>query len=72
MPVAKAAKTQYSEAEAAEELGISVEKLRRLVKKHIVDSDDDISNLSIASFQPSDLLLLRMLAMQEPEPPVGV
>ena len=58
------AKGHYSETKAAEALGVPVEKLRALVRRHITESDDDISNLAIAHLQPSDLLLLRILAGQ--------
>lgn len=55
-------KSQFTETEAAEELGVSVERLRVLIRRHIVTSDEDLTNVPIASFQPSDLLILRMLA----------
>lgn len=55
-------KSQYNEVEAAEELGVSVEKLRVLIRRHIVTTDEDLNNVPIASFQPSDLLLLKLLA----------
>ena len=55
-------KSHYSENEAAEELGISVERLRVLIRRHIVTSDEDLNNVPMASFQPSDLLLLKLLA----------
>jgi hypothetical protein len=55
-------KGQYSEREAAEELGVSVEQLRSLIRSHIVDSDEDLNNIPIASFHPSDLLVLKLLS----------
>jgi len=54
-------KAQYTESEAAEVLGISVERLRNLVKDHILNGDEDGGVLSHASYQPSDLLVLRFL-----------
>jgi len=58
----RASKGYYTEAEAARELGISLDDLRTLVRKHILpQSEDDMVNLPITSFQPSDLLLLRLL-----------
>jgi hypothetical protein len=54
-------KTQYSEHEAAEELGVSVDQLRTLIRSHIVETDEDLNNVSIASFNPSDLLVLKLL-----------
>ena len=55
-------KGQYSEREAAEELGVSVEQLRLMIRSHIVDSDEDLNNVPIASFHPSDLLVLKILS----------
>jgi hypothetical protein len=55
-------KGQYSEREAAEELGVSIEQLRVLIRSHIVDSDEDLNNVPIASFHPSDLLVLKILS----------
>ena len=68
--VAKPQKAQYSETEAAEALGVTIDELRLLIRSHIAKSDDDIPNLAQASFQPSDLLLLRILAAQ-PTPATG-
>ena len=68
MTASKAAKTQYSETEAAEELGVSVEELRALIRSHIVETEEDLSTVSVASFQPSDLLLLKFLSGGMPEP----
>ena len=57
-------KTQYSEAEAAEELGVSIEQLRVLIRKHIAKSDEDLLHIAVASFHPSDLLVLKILTGQ--------
>ena len=62
MQVTSPVKSQYSEAEAAEELGISVEKLRTMIRSHVVDRDEDLTNVPVTAFQPSDLLILRLLA----------
>ena len=64
IPAPKPAKTQYSEQEAAHELGLSVEEFRKLIKSHIVDSEEDLNNVPVASFHPSDLLLLKLLSAQ--------
>lgn len=64
----KANKTQYSEAEAAQELGVTVEQLRVLIRSHIAQSDEDMNHLSVASFHPSDLLVLKLLAGQNAIP----
>jgi len=55
-------KSQYSETEAAEELGISVLQLRTMIRSHVVDRDEDLNNVPVTTFQPSDLLILRLLA----------
>ena len=61
LEIKPSAKTQYSEHEAAEELGVSVDQLRTLIRSHIVETDEDLNNVSIASFHPSDLLVLKLL-----------
>jgi len=68
MITVKPHKAQYSETEAAEALGVSTDELRRLIRRHIVGEADDLAPLSQANFQPSDLLLLRILAGQCPQP----
>ena len=62
MPAVKSSKTQYSEGEAAQELGLSVDQLRSLIRSHIAQSDEDLNHIAVASFQPSDLLVLKLLA----------
>ena len=61
-------KTQFSEQEAAHELGVSVEQLRRLIRSHIVETDEDLNNVPVATFQPSDLLLLKLLSGEKLSP----
>jgi hypothetical protein len=60
-------KTQYSEVEAAQELGLTVDQLRVLIRKHIAHSDEDLNHIAMASFHPSDLLVLKILAGQSAE-----
>jgi len=55
------AKGQHSETEAAEQLGISVGQLRTMIRSHVVDKDEDLNNVPVHTFQPSDLLILRLL-----------
>jgi hypothetical protein len=62
MLMTRPGKSQYTEIEAAEELGVSVEHLRKMVRSHVVDRDEDVNNLPVTAFQPSDLLILRLLA----------
>ncbi len=61
-PTVKPGKTQYSEHEAALELGVSVEELRVLIRSHIAETDEDLNHIAVASFHPSDLLVLKLLA----------
>jgi hypothetical protein len=58
----KPGKSQYSETEAAEELGISIAQLRTMIRSHVVEHDDDLTNVPATTFQPSDLLILRLLS----------
>ncbi len=61
----KPIKTQYSVSEAAQELGLSVEQLRALIRSHkIAETDEDLNNVAVTSFHPSDLLVLKLLAAQ--------
>lgn len=62
MQLTRTSKSQYSEIEAAEELGISVAQLRTMIRSHVVERDEDLSNVPVTTFQPSDLLILRLLA----------
>jgi hypothetical protein len=62
MALTKTGKSQYSEVEAAEELGISVTQLRSMIRNHVVERDEDLTNVAVTTFQPSDLLVLRLLA----------
>jgi len=57
----KAARSQYSETQAADLLGLSIEELRTLVKEHIA-SGEESSNGAVTVFHSSDLLVLRILA----------
>ncbi|HTS50786.1 MAG TPA: hypothetical protein VMH05_22730 [Bryobacteraceae bacterium] len=66
----KSSKTQYSEQEAAKELGVTVEELRALIRSHIAESDEDLNNVAVASFHPSDLLILKLLSGVKASPTV--
>jgi hypothetical protein len=73
MQLSRSGKSQYSETEAAEELGISVEQLRTMIRSHVVDRDEDLTNVPATTFQASDLVVLRLLArMQGAQQPVEV
>ncbi|MBI4904071.1 MAG: hypothetical protein HY820_10580 [Acidobacteria bacterium] len=54
-------KSHYSESEAASALGVSVNELRTLIRSHIVKAEEDMVNVPTTTFQPSDLLVLRMI-----------
>jgi hypothetical protein len=62
----KAPKLHYTEAEAAAELGVSVERLRSLIRSYIATSEEELANAPLATYQRSDLLLLKFLADQQP------
>lgn len=73
MPLTRSGKSQYSETEAAEELGVSVAQLRTMIRSHVVEHDEDLTNVPETTFQASDLVILRMLAnMQRHQQPVEV
>jgi hypothetical protein len=61
MPPPKSGKSQYSESEVAEELGIGVMQLRAVIRSHVTDHDEDLTNIPATTFQASDLVILRML-----------
>ena len=37
-------------------------QLRTMIRSHVVDHDEDLTNVPVTQFQPSDLLILRLLA----------
>lgn len=57
-------KNEYTEREAADALGVSIEQLRSLVREHVVSEDPD-SDGTVSTYRPTDLLLLRMLCQRE-------
>jgi len=67
-PSTKSNHVQYSEAEAALELGVTVDELRTLIRSHIAQTDEDLNHIAVASFHPSDLLVLKILARQTSDP----
>ena len=68
MLVTRPTKSHFNETEAAEELGISVERLRTLIRSHVVEKEEDLTNVPVTTFQPSDLLILRLLAGMPTDP----
>ena len=67
MQLSRTGKSHYSEVEVAEELGITVIQLRTMIRSHVVDRDEDLSNVPQTSFQASDLVILRMLSKMKPQ-----
>lgn len=63
-PTNKQAKSHYSETEAAEALGVSVDELRTVIRRHVVQGEEEMANVASATFQFLDLLALRMLLSQ--------
>jgi hypothetical protein len=69
MPQGKTAKAQYSEHEAAMEVGVSVEELRNLVHRIAGTEEAPPASVHGATFQASDLVMLKILArMSLPQP----
>jgi len=66
--LSRPAKSHYTEGEVAEELGVSVERLRSLIREQVMLNDEEVRQASGVFFQPSDLLLLRLLAAQAVAP----
>jgi hypothetical protein len=56
-------KSEYTEYEVAQELGVSVEQLRIVIRERIL-ADDEVREVPVSVFQPSDLVLLRLLTMR--------
>lgn len=54
-------KAQYTEAEAARQLGVSIDDLRGLIRRLVNIGESDADNVPMTSFLPSDLLVLRLL-----------
>ncbi len=52
----------YSESEAARRLGISLDRFRDLVRTHIAQSEEEVNNIGVTTYQASDLLVLKLLA----------
>ena len=63
LPSRSAAKAFFTETEAAEALGISLDRFRDLVKTHIAQSDEEVNNIGATTYQASDLLVLKLLAL---------
>ena len=55
-------KSFFSETEAAQTLGISIDRFRDLVRTHIAQSEDEVNNIGTTTYQASDLLVLKLLA----------
>jgi hypothetical protein len=62
MSQTRPAKSNYSESEAADEVGLSVEQLRFLIRKHVMDRNTAAALTTGIAFQRTDLLLLKFLA----------
>ena len=58
--MASKTKPYYTEMEAAKSLGITVEEFRTLVRRYIVDREEDMNNSNVTTYHASDLLVLRM------------
>ncbi|MBV8847292.1 MAG: hypothetical protein JO307_31165 [Bryobacterales bacterium] len=65
----KTVRSQFTESEAAQELGVSVDEFRALIRAHATVREEDLGNLPVATYHPSDLLLLRLLSAGAKIPP---
>lgn len=61
-------KMQFTESEAAGELGISLEQLRSMIRTLVADQDSDPGEITVSQLQAADLLLLRMVCASGPPP----
>jgi hypothetical protein len=57
-------KCEYTEAETATALGITLEELRVLVRSHVTPNEEDLNNVAVMTFRPSDILMLGLLSGQ--------
>ena len=55
-------KSQYTAAEAAGELGVSLRELTSMIQTHILRPGENMSSLASSSFQPSDIVIPRLLS----------
>ncbi len=62
MMIPRPGKGYFNENEAAQVLGLSLEQFRAHVKRYIIDREEDLANLPLTTYQPSDLLLLQLLS----------
>ena len=60
----KPIKSQYSEAEIAGALGVSIDEFRSLVKNSVVVQEEDLNNVPQATYNPGDLVMFRYLVQQ--------
>lgn len=65
MTLTRPSKSNYSEAEAADKVGVSVEQLRFLIRKHVLDRNTAPASATGVAFQATDLLLLKFLATRQ-------
>ncbi len=65
MPSSKPVKSHYTEIEVARELGVPLEYLRALIRERVMPGDDEVRHTAVLAFQPSDLVLLKLLASQQ-------
>ncbi len=55
-------KSHYSELESAQELGLTLDQFRTIIKQHITFGQEEEGNIANTAYQASDLLLLRFLS----------
>jgi len=58
---ARTPKSYFSESEAAKSLGINIDEFRLLLKRYIIDCEEDLHNVAVTTFHASDLLILKLM-----------
>jgi hypothetical protein len=61
LPTLKPSKSHFTELEAANRLGVSVEQLRVMVQRHIVAGATDAVSTPVTMYSSSDLVILKLL-----------
>lgn len=66
MSIARPPKGYFTESEAARALGVTLDEFRALVRACLLENDEELDLLPRMYYQPSDLVVLRLLASQRP------
>ena len=61
LPTLKPSKSNFTELEAANRLGVTVDQLRVMVQRHIVAGATEAVSTPVATYSSSDLVVLKLL-----------